>query len=35
MAAARMLNRTLVVPKLWCWCDQDEHPHILMRCRIK
>ena len=35
LAAARMLGRTLIVPPVWCWCDYDEHPHILYRCRIK
>ena len=30
-----MLGRTLMTPTMWCWCDQDESPDILERCRIK
>ncbi|KAL4437974.1 hypothetical protein ABPG77_004195 [Micractinium sp. CCAP 211/92] len=35
LAAAAILGRTVVLPQLWCWCDSDEHPHILERCRIR
>ena len=35
LAAARMLGRVLALPTLLCWCDFDEHPHILVACRIK
>jgi hypothetical protein len=35
LAAARMLNRTLLLPRLWCWCDFDESPDVLETCRIK
>lgn len=35
LAAATILGRTVLLPQLWCWCDSDEHPHILMRCRIR
>ncbi|KAL4425654.1 hypothetical protein ABPG75_009670 [Micractinium tetrahymenae] len=35
LAAAKILGRTVLLPQLWCWCDSDEHPHILMRCRIR
>jgi hypothetical protein len=30
-----MLGRVLALPTLLCWCDFDEHPHILVACRIK
>ncbi|KAI3438688.1 hypothetical protein D9Q98_001108 [Chlorella vulgaris] len=35
LATARMLGRILIMPQPVCWCDYDEHPHILYRCRIK
>lgn len=35
LAAARMLNRTLVLPTSWCWCDYDWTPHVLERCKIR
>jgi hypothetical protein len=35
LAASRMLGRVLALPTLLCWCDFDEHPHILVACRIK
>jgi hypothetical protein len=37
LAAATMLGRAVVLPKLWCWCDFDEVPDsgILETCRIK
>ncbi|KAI3434762.1 hypothetical protein D9Q98_002822 [Chlorella vulgaris] len=35
LAAARMLNRTLVLPTSWCWCDFDWTPHVLERCKIR
>jgi hypothetical protein len=30
-----MLNRTLVLPTSWCWCDYDWTPHVLERCKIR
>ena len=35
LAAARMLNRTLVLPTSWCWCDYDWTPHVLEKCKIR
>lgn len=35
LAAAQMLNRTLVLPTSWCWCDYDWTPHVLERCKIR
>jgi hypothetical protein len=30
-----MLNRTLVLPQFWCWCDHDFHADQIEKCRIK
>lgn len=35
LAAGRMLNRTVALPEMWCWCDFDEHPLVLDSCRIR
>ena len=35
LAAARMLNRTLVLPTSWCYCDYDWTPHVLEKCKIR
>ncbi|KAL4446836.1 hypothetical protein ABPG77_008080 [Micractinium sp. CCAP 211/92] len=35
LAVARMLNRTLVLPTSWCWCDYDWTPHIVEKCKIR
>jgi hypothetical protein len=32
---ARLLNRTLVLPASWCWCDYDWTPHVVERCKIR
>jgi hypothetical protein len=32
LAAATMLGRAVVLPKLWCWCDYHEGPDILRTC---
>ncbi len=32
LAAARMLNRTLVLPTSWCWCDYDWVREWLPSC---
>ena len=31
-AACRALNRTLILPQMWCWCDQDADAAILDAC---
>lgn len=33
-AAARTLNRTLILPKLWAWCDSDQ-PTIMQHCSME
>ncbi len=35
LAAATMLNRTLVLPTSWCWCEYDWTPDVLESCKIK
>lgn len=35
LAAAVMLNRTVVLPRSWCWCDYDWTPHVLEKCKIR
>ena len=30
-----MLNRTLVLPTSWCYCDYDWTPHVLEKCKIR
>ena len=35
LATARMLNRILVLPKSWCYCDYDWTPHVLEKCKIR
>ncbi|KAL4434049.1 hypothetical protein ABPG75_000490 [Micractinium tetrahymenae] len=35
LAVSKMLNRTLVLPKSWCWCDYDWTPHIVEKCKIR
>ncbi|KAL4447981.1 hypothetical protein ABPG75_005200 [Micractinium tetrahymenae] len=35
LAAAVMLNRTVVLAKSWCWCDYDWTPHVLEKCKIR
>jgi hypothetical protein len=35
LAASAMLNRTLVLPTSWCYCDYDWTPHVLEKCKIR
>ena len=35
LAAGSMLNRTVVLPTSWCWCDYDWTPDVLEKCKIR
>jgi hypothetical protein len=35
LAASAMLNRALVLPASWCYCDYDWTPHVLEKCKIR
>lgn len=34
MAIAHAVNRTLVLPRFVCWCDQDYYPNVLANCTL-
>eukprot|EP00892_Ulva_mutabilis_P003418 jgi/Ulvmu1/1448/UM011_0178.1 len=34
MAMAHALNRTIIFPKLWCWCDFDWYAVVLDGCAM-
>ena len=31
-AGCRALNRTLILPQMWCYCDQDADAEVLRDC---
>ena len=31
-AMALVLNRTLILPRVWAWCDSDNSPSVLATC---
>ena len=33
-AMARVLNRTLILPKVYAWCDTDNSPTIMRDCHF-
>lgn len=35
LAVASVLNRTLVLPPSWCWCDYDQTSNVLIECRYQ
>jgi hypothetical protein len=34
-AMAIALNRTLILPKVWAWCDSDHAPTIMAACSFE
>jgi hypothetical protein len=34
-AMAIALNRTLILPKVWAWCDSDHAPTIMATCAFE
>lgn len=35
LAVAAALNRIVVLPPSWCWCDYDQTSSVLVECRIE
>lgn len=35
LALGRVLNRTVIFPQMYCWCDQDRYPTVLRTCGIE